>query len=104
MIKIVLSTNRAEVQALLSPSAVRDRATEKAAARIIAAVRAEGDAAVRRYARSLDGWSGPIEVSRRDIEAGARKAPAAVRAALRTAARAIRVVADAQRGSRWRSA
>ena len=102
MIKIVLSTNRAEVQALLSPSAVRDRATEKAAARIIAAVRAEGDAAVRRYARSLDGWSGPIEVSRRDIEAGARKAPAAVRAALRTAARTIRVVADAQRPRPWR--
>ena len=102
MIRIVSSTNRAEVEALLSPSAVRDRATENAAARIVARVRAEGDVALRRYARTLDGWSGPIEVSRRQIAAGARKAPAAVRAALKAAARAIRVVAEAQRPREWR--
>ena len=102
MIKLIDSTNVAEVRALLSPAAVRDRATEKAAARIIARVRAEGDAAVRRYARSLDGWSGPIEVSRRQIDAGARQAPPAVRAALKQAARAIRVVAEAQRPREWR--
>ena len=65
-------------------------------------MRAEGDAAVRRFARSLDGWSGPIEVSRRQIDAGARQAPAAVRAALKQAARAIRVVAEAQRPREWR--
>ena len=81
---------------------IRDRATETAAARIVARVRAEGDAAVRRFARSLDGWSGPIEVSRRQIDAGARQAPAAVRAALKQAARAIRVVAEAQRPREWR--
>jgi histidinol dehydrogenase len=102
MIRIVDSSNLAEVRALLSPSAVRDRATEQAAARIVARVRAEGDAALRRYARTLDGWSGPIEVSRRQIEAGARKAPAAVRTALKAAARAIRIVADAQRPREWR--
>ena len=102
MIRIVQSSNRAEVEALLSPSVVRDRATERAAARIVARVRAEGDAAVRRFARSLDGWSGPIEVSRRQIDAGARQAPAAVRAALKQAARAIRVVAEAQRPREWR--
>ena len=90
------------MSALLSPADLRDRATERAAARIIARVRAEGDAALRRYARSLDGWSGPIEVSRRQIAAGAREAPAAVRAALKQAARAIRVVAEAQRPRDWR--
>jgi histidinol dehydrogenase len=102
MIRIVQSTNRAEVEALLSPAAVRDRATERAAGRIVARVRAEGDAALRRYARSLDGWSGPIEVPRRQIAAGARQAPPAVRAALKQAARAIRVVAEAQRPRQWR--
>ena len=102
MIRIVSSSNRAEVEALLSPSVVRDRATERAAARIVARVRAAGDAALRRYARTLDGWTGPIEVSQRQIEAGARRAPASVRAALKTAARAIRVVAEAQRPREWR--
>ncbi len=102
MIRIVSSTNRAEVEALLSPAVIRDRATETAAARIVARVRAEGDAALRRYARTLDGWSGPLEVSRRQIAAGAQKAPATVRAALKAAARAIRVVAEAQRPREWR--
>jgi histidinol dehydrogenase len=102
MIKIVQSSNRAEVEALLSPAVIRDRTTETAAARIVARVRAEGDAALRRYARTLDGWSGPLEVSRRQIEAGARKAPAAVRAALKAAAKSIRVVAEAQRPREWR--
>ena len=102
MIRIVSSTNRAEVEALLSPAVVRDRATERVAARIVARVRAEGDAALRRYAREFDGWSGPIEVSRRQIEAGARKAPAPVRTALKAAARAIRTVAAAQRPREWR--
>jgi hypothetical protein len=40
MIRIVSSTNRAEVEALLSPAVIRDRATERAAARIVARVRA----------------------------------------------------------------
>jgi histidinol dehydrogenase len=102
MIKIVESTNRAEVEALLRPSVIRDRKTERAAAGIVARVRAEGDAALRDYARTLDGWSGPLELSRRQIEAGARKAPAVVRAALTRAATAIRTVATAQRPREWR--
>ena len=42
MIKIVESTNRDEVRALLKPTAIRDRATERTAARIVARVRTEG--------------------------------------------------------------
>jgi histidinol dehydrogenase len=104
MIRIVESKNRPEVEALLSPTVVRDRATERAAARIVGRVRAEGDAALRRFARTLDGWRGPLEVSRRQIEAGARRAPREVRAALKRAATAIRVVAQAQRPREWRVA
>ena len=102
MIKIVESTNRDEVRALLKPTAIRDRATERTAARIVARVRTEGDAALKEYARALDGWSGALEVSRPQIEAGAKKAPAKVRAALKRAAQAIRVVAAAQRPKEWR--
>lgn len=102
MIKIVQSTNRAEVEVLLAPSAIRDAATEKKAARIVSRVRTEGDAALRAYAREFDGWSGALEVPRRQIEAAAKKAPAKVRAALKQAAQAIRVVAAAQRPQEWR--
>ncbi|MGE4082060.1 MAG: histidinol dehydrogenase [Vicinamibacterales bacterium] len=102
MIRIVNSSNRAEVEALLSPAVIRDRATERAAAAIVERVRAEGDAALEHFARTLDGWEGPLEVPRRQILAGARKAPADVRAALKAAARAIRVVATAQRPREWR--
>lgn len=102
MIKIVRSTNRREVDALVRPSAIRDRATEKKAAKIVDRVRAEGDSALEEYARALDGWSGPLEVPRRQIEAGAKKAPAVVRAALKQAAAAIRAVAAAQRPKEWR--
>jgi histidinol dehydrogenase len=102
MIRIVESNNRTEVEALLKPSAIRDRATERKAARIVDRVRAEGDRALKEYARTLDGWAGPLEVSRKQIEAGAKKAPAKVRAALSRAAAAIRDVASAQRPREWR--
>lgn len=102
MIRIVHASNRAEVDALLKPSVIRDRATERKAAAIVDRVRADGDAALKEYARRLDGWSGPLEVPRRQIEAGAKKAPRAVRAALARAAAAIRDVATAQRPKEWR--
>jgi len=102
MIKIVQSTNRAEVEALLKPSAIRDAATEKKAATIVEHVRNGGDEALKAYTKALDGWGGPLEVPRRQIEAGAKKAPKAIRAALARAADAIRDVATAQRPKEWR--
>ena len=102
MIRIVQSSNRIEVASLLKPSVIRDAATEKTAARIVSRVRAEGDAALREYARALDGWSGALEVPRKQIEAGAKKAPANVRTALAQAAAAIRAVATAQRPREWK--
>ncbi|MEZ5292737.1 MAG: histidinol dehydrogenase [Vicinamibacterales bacterium] len=102
MIRIVESTNRAEVDALLKPAAVRDRATERKASAIVERVRREGDRALRAYAKALDGWGGALEVPRRSIDAGARRAPAGVRAALTRAGDAIRTVAEAQRPRPWR--
>ena len=102
MIKIVQSSNTAEVEGLLKPSAIRDTATQTKAKTIVERVRTEGDVALREYARALDGWGGPLEVSRTQIEAGAKKAPPSVRAALAQAAAAIRAVATAQRPREWR--
>ncbi len=101
MIRIVEAGNRAEVAALLKPSVIRDRATEKKAQVIVDHVRNGGDEALRAYAKALDGWGGPLEVPRKQIEAGAKKAPAKVRAALKAAAAAIRDVATAQRPKEW---
>ncbi len=102
MIRIVASSNTSEVQSLLNPATIRDRRTERKAARIVGRVRAEGDAALREYVRTFDGWGGPLEVTRAQIAAGAAKAPAAVRAALADAAAAIRAVATAQRPREFR--
>ena len=51
MIRIVDSTNRRAVSALLSPERTRDAATERRVAAIVAAVRRDGDRALVRYAR-----------------------------------------------------
>jgi histidinol dehydrogenase len=102
MIRIVQSTNRREVDALLSPAVVRDPATARAARRIVDRVREEGDTALAAYARRLDGLTGSIEVTRRQIEAGAAATPRAVRAAIRRAAAHIRAVAKRQKPAAWR--
>jgi histidinol dehydrogenase len=81
---------------LLSATRVRDKATESRAARIVAAVRRDGDRALRRYAEDLDGLTGPLEIARGDWERGAATLPRAVRVALRRAAANIRRVARAQ--------
>jgi histidinol dehydrogenase len=103
MIKIVDSSNRRAVSALLSPERTRDAATERRVATIVAAVRRDGDRALVRYARELDGLTGSIEVSRDEMRRAAREVPAPVRAALRAAARHIRAVATRQVPRGWRT-
>jgi len=102
-LRIVESTNRRAVSALLSPERTRDAATERRVAAIVSDVRHAGDHALRRYARQLDGLDGPIEVSRDEMRRAARDVPAQVRAALQTAAKHIRVVAARQVPRGWRS-
>jgi histidinol dehydrogenase len=96
MIKIVESSNTRAVTALLSSARVRDRATEARAARIVGAVRREGDRALRRYAHELDGLAGPIEIPRAEWARRATELPRGVRTAIRRAALHIRRVARAQ--------
>ncbi len=100
--RIVQSTNRGAVTALLSPERARDAATDKRVAAIVSDVRRNGDAALTKYARALDKLDGPIEVSLDEMRAAARQVPANVRAAIRTAATNIRVVAKRQVPKGWR--
>ena len=103
MLRIVESTNRRAVRALLAPERTRDAATERRVARIVADVRRDGDTALARYARRFDALDGPIEVTRADIEAAAALVPRPVRAAIRAAARNIRAVARRQVPRGWRA-
>ncbi|HYE89003.1 MAG TPA: histidinol dehydrogenase [Vicinamibacterales bacterium] len=100
--KIVDSTNRRAVAALLSATRIRDRATERRAATIVERVRRGGDSALRTFARDFDGLTAGIEVPRSTWEKEARALPPAVQAAIRKAARHIRSVARRQAPSGWR--
>ena len=91
------------MSALLSPGRVRDAATERAVARIVADVRRSGDTALVDYARRFDGLDGRIEVGAEEMRAAASTVPARVRRALRQAARHIRAVAARQVPRRWRT-
>ena len=100
--KIISSSNTAEVARLLDRDARTDRRVERRAAAIIADVRRRGDEAVRDYARTLDEVRGPIEVTAAQMTRGASQVPPDVRRAITLAARNIRKVAAAQRPSSWR--
>jgi histidinol dehydrogenase len=100
-LRIVESTNRLAVDALLSPERARDAATDRRVAAIVADVRRHGDRAVRRYAKALDGLAGPLEISADEMRAGAETVARPVRAAIRTAARHIRTVARRQVPRSW---
>ena len=96
MIDIIKSADAARVERLLAPRRDRDRTLERRVARIVEDVRADGDAALRRYASRFDALDGPFEVAAQEITAGAATAPNAVRSAIATAARHIARVARAQ--------
>lgn len=100
--RIVTSANRRVVAQLLSATRIRDRATESRANEIVQRVRRNGDAALKRYARDLDGLTGSIEVPRRSWEAAARAVPRDVRRAITAAARHIRSVSKRQVPKGWR--
>jgi histidinol dehydrogenase len=103
-VRIVEATDRQALGELLSPQRVRDAETDRRVAEIVRDVRAHGDAAVLRYARTFDHLDDDaIEVSRREMMAAARGVPAPVRAAIRTAARNITSVAKKQVPRRWKT-
>ncbi len=102
MIRIVPSSNRRAVASIFSAERVRDVATERQAAAIVRKVRSGGDAALKQFARTLDGVTGPIEVPRSQWEREARSLEPEVAKAIRAAARNIRRVAKAQVPKGWR--
>jgi histidinol dehydrogenase len=74
-----------------------DASAEDVAAPIIAAVRREGDAALGRYARQLDGLGDlPLRVSEGELTEAAARMPRQVRQAAEAAIRNIRQFAEAQ--------
>ena len=99
--RIVPSSDRRAVAALLSASRVRDRATDRQAQRIVDGVRRGGDAALIRYAQRLDGLAGSIEVTRERWEREARALAPAIRRAIANAARHITSVARRQVPKGW---
>ena len=94
-IRIVQSTDVAEVDRLLRPRRADAGRAASQVARIVEDVRADGDDAVRKYAAKFDGLSGAFEIRRAEWQQMARQTSAAVRKALRAAARHIAIVARA---------
>ena len=101
MLKIVESSNRRAVDAILAPKRPRDAATDRRVAKIVADVRKKGDASLVRYARALDQLDGPLEIGLDEMRAAAAATPTSVRRAIRTAARNIRAVARRQVPRGW---
>jgi histidinol dehydrogenase len=94
--RILESTNVRALARIARPAAKSDPAFERRVRRIVEQVRAGGDAALVRLSRRYDGLAGPIEVTRSEMESGARLVPADVRRAIRQAARNIARVAYRQ--------
>ncbi len=72
---------------------------QKVVSDMLAAIEAEGEAAVRRYAKELDKWEGEIVMSEATIAATLAQVPAAVRADIDFAVKQITDFALAQRRS-----
>ena len=66
---------------------------------MLADIRARGEQAVRDYARKLDKWEGPIEVTRAEIDRRTAAIPASIRKDIEFAAAQVRRFAEAQRAS-----
>jgi sulfopropanediol 3-dehydrogenase len=69
------------------------------AERMLAAIAAGGEEAVRNYARELDNWSGPVVVSAEEITRRSAELPEQVKGDIRSAIDNVRRFADAQRAS-----
>jgi sulfopropanediol 3-dehydrogenase len=74
-------------------------AARKTAADMLAAIEAEGEAAVRRYSLELDQWGGEVVMDEASIERTVREVPAGVRADIDFAVKQVREFALAQRRS-----
>ena len=94
--RVINSTNRAAVAALLDRRPRRDPALARRVERIVERVRTGGDTALLEYARRFDRIDGPIEVSEAEMRTAARQVAPDVRRAIAAAAASIGRVAAAQ--------
>src|SRR5437867_10890064 len=94
--RVLHASNRRQLDRLLARDPVRRPDVECTVDRIVREVRREGDAALVRWARRLDGLAEPIEVGRAELEAGWRATSKEVRRAIRLAATHIERVAARQ--------
>ena len=101
MLPILESTDTRALRRLLDRTPDDHARLEPAVRDILAAVRTRGDKALVEFARKFDRLEGPIELSPAEIHAGAADCPREVRAAIRKAARHIRMVARAQVPATW---
>jgi histidinol dehydrogenase len=91
----------AKLKAVLAFEASEDEAIDQSAARILAAVKAEGDAAVLRFTQQFDrmkaGTVSALEISHAQLQASLDKLPIKQREALQTAADRVRAYHERQR-------
>jgi histidinol dehydrogenase len=101
-LRILDGTDARAIARLLAPVDRADRAFHARVQSIVDGVRLRGDRALVQYAKAFDDVSPPLEVSAAEMRADAARAPAAVRRAIRQAARHIARVAVRQipRGGR----
>ena len=92
----ILPASSPDALALIGRRVTRDPALQRRVRAIVEAVRRDGDAALVRYARRFDRIDGDIELPLDEARRLAATAPANVRRAVASCARAIRRVARAQ--------
>ena len=100
--KIISSANKRAMQRVVIRKQGIDPTIERRVTRIIAAIRNQGDHALKRYACSLDKLSGPLEIPYSDIKHGAKQISTDLRSAIKEAAKHIRRIAKRQVPKEWK--
>jgi histidinol dehydrogenase len=97
------SAAEALIQALEQRGAVSTARVEPVVRKILAAIKQEGDAALLRYARKLDGLAkkGDLLISREEMKAAWKATSPALRQAMQIAQKNIRAFAEAQLPKGW---
>lgn len=96
MVRVLTTRDAAAIDALVARDAARDPNVIRAARRIVAGVRANGDPALLKYARRFDGLRSAMEVTPGEILAGAAHVPRDVRRAIALAVRHVQRVSARQ--------
>ena len=100
----IIKLTEAVAEKFLARRSSHDAAAEKVASRILTDVRRNGDAALFRWARKLDGLrltQSTIWISRTELRAARRDIPRDLLRAIEHAARNVRRVAEQQRPRSW---